>query len=547
MLDALELVVRGVQMLVRDQDHGDAVAVLDLEHFAALLVQQEGGDVDRHLHVDRGRVLLHGLFLDDAQDLQGRGFGVADVAGARAARAGHVRAFRQRRTQALARQFHQAEARDLAHLDAGAVVMQGVLEALLDFALVLGHFHVDEVDHDQAAQVAQAQLAGHFVGRFAVGVEGGGLDVRAARGARRVDVDGDQGFGVVDDDRAARRQRHGARVGGLDLVFDLEAREQRHVVAVAFYTMRHVRHHVRHELLRLVENLVGVDQDFADVRLEVVTDCADHQRAFLVDQEGTGRRLAGAFDRAPQLHQVVQVPLQFFDGAADAGGAGDHRHALRQVELVHGFAQFLALLAFDTARHAAAARVVRHQDQVAAGQRDEGGQCGALVAALFLLDLDHDFLAFLEGFLDRAVTHVDAIAEIGTSNFFEGEETVAVFAVGDEAGFEGGFDAGDDTLVDIGLALLATGGLDIDVDQFLAVDNRYAQLLLLRSVKQHSFHFYKLRDPGAVSCRVGKTRRKYRECTRKKNVGGGNAQSVGHDDAKRRCRTGRKWTSNVIV
>src|SRR5690349_23323989 len=30
----------------------------------------------------------------------------------------------------------------------------------------------------------------------------------------------------------------------------------------------------------------------------------------------------------------------------------------------------------------------------------------------------------------------------------------------------------------------------------------YAQLLLLRSVKQHTFHFYKLRDPWAVSCRL---------------------------------------------
>jgi hypothetical protein len=67
---------------------------------------------------------------------------------------------------------------------------------------------------------------------------------------------------------------------------------------------------------------------------------------------------------------------------------------------------------------------------------------------------------------------------------------VAFFAVADEAGFEGGFDTGDDAFVDIRFSLFATGGLDIDVDQFLAVDDRYAQLLLLRSVKQHTFHFY---------------------------------------------------------
>jgi hypothetical protein len=41
-----------------------------------------------------------------------------------------------------------------------------------------------------------------------------------------------------------------------------------------------------HELLRLLEDLVGIDQDFADVGLEVIADGADDQAAFLVDQEG---------------------------------------------------------------------------------------------------------------------------------------------------------------------------------------------------------------------------------------------------------------------
>jgi len=37
--------------------------------------------------------------------------------------------------------------------------------------------------------------------------------------------------------------------------------------------------------------------------------------------------------------------------------------------------------------------------------------------------------------------------------------------------------------------LLAAGGLDIDVDQLLAVDNGDAQFFLLRSIEQHSFHY----------------------------------------------------------
>src|SRR3546814_6885786 len=42
---------------------------------------------------------------------------------------------------------------NLAHLDAGTVKVQGIAQALLDGTLVLAFFHVDEVDHDQAAKV----------------------------------------------------------------------------------------------------------------------------------------------------------------------------------------------------------------------------------------------------------------------------------------------------------------------------------------------------------------------------------------------------------
>ena len=110
--------------------------------------------------------------------------------------------------------------------------------------------------------------------------------------------------------------------------------------------------------------------------------------------------LGGGFDRAPELQQVVQVPLQLFERAADAGGAADDAHALRHFELVDEVAQLVALLALDAARHAAAARVVRHQHEVAAGQADEGGERGALVAALVLVDLDDQLLAFAQHVLD---------------------------------------------------------------------------------------------------------------------------------------------------
>ena len=100
----------------------------------------------------------------------------------------------------------------------------------------------------------------------------------AAGGAGGVDVHRHQGFGVVDDDGAARRQVHRAAVGRFDLVLDLEAAEQRRVIAVALHAMALVGHHVVHELVSLLEQVVGVDQDLADVGGEIVADGADDQR-----------------------------------------------------------------------------------------------------------------------------------------------------------------------------------------------------------------------------------------------------------------------------
>lgn len=83
--------------------------------------------------------------------------------------------------------------------------------------------------------------------------------------------------------------------------------------------------------------------------------------------------------------------------------------------------RLVALFAFDTTGDAAGAQVVRHQHQVTAGQADEGGQGGALVAALFLLDLDDDFLAFAQDFLDVDPAF-GGFLEVFAGDFFEGRK-----------------------------------------------------------------------------------------------------------------------------
>ncbi|MNO96219.1 hypothetical protein D3C76_878830 [compost metagenome] len=179
--------------------------------------------------------------------------------------------------------------------------------------------------------------------------------------------------------------------------------------------------------------------------------------------------------------------MQLFGAAAEAGGTHDQPHVGRCVKAVQGFAQLVAFFAFDTTGNAARARVVRHQYQVTAGEADEGGQGCALVATFLFLHLDDDFLAFAQ-----YIANVDAafggFLEVFAGDFLEGEETVALGAEVDEGGFQAGFDASDAAFIDVGLLLFASTRLDIQVEQTLAIDQRYTQLFGLSRVDQHSFH-----------------------------------------------------------
>ena len=483
----LHFEVRRFEMVVRQNDDARAGAQLDLGDGVALLVEQEGGNRDRHLGANLGGTILQSFFFDQAQDGQRQGFDVADDALTVAARADDAAGLAEGRTQALTGHFQQTEARNAADLDAGAVGFQSFADFFFHGALVLGRSHIDEVDDDQAADITQAQLAGDFFGRFQVGLQGGFFDVAAFGRTRRVDVDGHQGFGRVDHDGATGRQLHFALEGGFDLAFDLEAVEQRHAVFVQLDLAGVLRHDLLDEGQGFFLGFDAVDQNFTDVLAQVVADGADDDVGFLINQERRAFLAGGVLDGAPQLQQVVEVPLQFFAGAAQARGAHDQAHVGRCVEAVQSLAQFVALLALDAAGDATGAGVVWHQHQIAAGQADEGGQGSAFVAALFLLDLNDDFLAFLQDFLD-----VDAafggLGEVFAGDFLERQEAVALGAEVDEGSLEAGFDASNAALVDVGLLLLTSTGFDIQVIELLAIYQSNTQLFGLSCVNQHSFH-----------------------------------------------------------
>ena len=81
-----------------------------------------------------------------------------------------VRGLAQRRPQPLSRKLEQAEPRQPSELNVRAIHLDRVPQHVLDRALIGGGFHVDEIDHDQAADVTQSELARDLLGRLEIGV-----------------------------------------------------------------------------------------------------------------------------------------------------------------------------------------------------------------------------------------------------------------------------------------------------------------------------------------------------------------------------------------
>jgi hypothetical protein len=91
-------------------------------------------------------------------------------------------------------------------------------------------------------------------------------------------------------------------------------------------------------------------------------------------------------------------------------------------------------------------------------------------------------------FLDRRAAGFDAGLEEGAGDFLEGQKAVPLRAVVDERRFQAGLDAGNDRFIDVAFFLFLGGRFNVQVNQFLTVDNGDTEFLGLCRVEQHAFH-----------------------------------------------------------
>jgi hypothetical protein len=152
----------------------------------------------------------------------------------------------------------------------------------------------------------------------------------------------------------------------------------------------------------------------------------------------------------PELLEELDVGAEFGFGATFTFGAEDESEPFGGDAVADAAESFAFFAVFDFAADADLA-VFGHEDDVASGERDAGGDAGALGASGALGDLNHELLTGLDEFLDFAA------AEFAPA---EGGGGVVARVVGHDVGdieegvafetdvYEGGVHAGEDVLDD---------------------------------------------------------------------------------------------------
>src|SRR5206468_1531769 len=270
----------------------------------------------------------------------------------------------------LARHLDEAEGRDLDDVGLRPVALELASERLLDGRAVLRIRHVDEVDDDDAADVAEPELANDLLHRLEVVLRDRVLEPRVRRlraradEAARVHVDDREGFRVVEDQVAAGGQVDPAGERRADLGVDAARLEERRLLLVAVDALEHVRRRLLEVADDALVRSLVIDLRRDEVAGEEVAHDAERQLGLLVDEARRLRRLRPGLDRLPETLQEDEVALDVLGGGAVRGGADDDA-ALLGGDLLEDVLEALALVVVESARDAEPL-TVRHVDEEAA-------------------------------------------------------------------------------------------------------------------------------------------------------------------------------------
>src|SRR5690606_32394470 len=231
-------------------------------------------------------------------------------------------------TGALARHLYQSELGNADDVGLGMVALKLALQRAQHLAAMLLVFHVDEVDDDDAAEVAQPQLPGDRGSRFQVGLEDGLFQVAMADKSAGIDVDGGHRLGLVDHQIATGLEHHLALHGLLDLVLDAVQIEYRTLAGVMLKQILHPGHQFADNLLDPLERLPRVDTDLFQSGVGQIAQGAQRQRQVFIEHRGGRGAVHLLLNLLPQQADIADIHQDILFAGGLGGGTQDETAAL---------------------------------------------------------------------------------------------------------------------------------------------------------------------------------------------------------------------------
>src|SRR5579885_3105199 len=323
-----------------------------------------------------------------------------------AVRAGRAERPFERLLHALARHDDEAEVVVGENLRRRLVVAQRVLQGLQHARAVASLLHVNEVEDEDAAEVAESDLPRDLFDRLHVGARDRVFQTRAAAPDElaRVHVNRDERLGLVDDEVAARLEPHARLDGLINLGLHAVGFHYRLLARVQLDAVDQPRLDAVDELDDFEILLLAVTADGGEDVGELVAQQTLHEVEVFVRERGGLDPLGVLAYVAPRANQISRVVPKVLLGDSDARGADDEAaggNLLLADDCLYELAKAHALLVgLDLARDADVFNR-RHVNEEATGQRDVRGDARALLRDRFLRYLDDDLLAFAQEVCDR--------------------------------------------------------------------------------------------------------------------------------------------------
>ena len=230
----------------------------------------------------------------------------------------------------------QPEGSHLSNLMLGTVTGQALHKPAQDKVTVLWHDHINKIDHDHTADIAQPQLAHDLLGSFQIAL-GNRLFKRlpAPNKTACININSRHGFSAVNDQRTARREIYLTFHPFAQLRINRPFIEN--IPALMLFRIPFFKafKHIRRSRFKIFPDpavhIVAFNNQFAEIIIENIPDHTDHNIGLPLEKMGalgTFVIFKAFFNMIPLADQMLHITLQRLFTGTFCSRADNYAHIL---------------------------------------------------------------------------------------------------------------------------------------------------------------------------------------------------------------------------